>query len=141
LKSATEFKKKFAPLIAKTDKKALIRWAIACAKRVLPYFERERPKDKRPRKALEVAKAWLKGGYEKVPFKEVRSASLEAHAAARSVPEGPARYAARACGQAVATCHVKTHAMGPVYYIGKFKGEKELEWQLKSLKELIKNTV
>lgn len=119
-----KLKEKLSKLVAKTDKNVLIRWACECAKRVLPYFEKEFPKDKRPHKALETAKKWLKGGYGKVPFKEIRKASLDAHAAARAAPENsPAKFAARACGQAVATCHVKTHALGPVYYIGKFKPE------------------
>ena len=129
MKKAIDFKKQFSKLVAKTDKKVLIRWAVACARRVLPVFEKEFPKDKRPRVALETAKAWLKGGYAKVPFKEIRKASLDAHAAARSVPDGPARYAARACGQAVATCHAKRHAPGALYYAVKIKGAKEWENQ------------
>ena len=135
--SETDVKKKIAKLVAKTDKEVLIRWAVDCAKRVLPYFEKEFPKDKRPRKALETARAWLKGGYEKVPFKEIRKASLDAHAAARAAPENsPARYAARACGQAVAICHAKGHALGPLYYAMKIKGEKEEERQYKQLVEI-----
>ncbi|MDO8646944.1 MAG: hypothetical protein Q7R70_00825 [Candidatus Diapherotrites archaeon] len=132
---ATDFKKKFTSLVTKTDKEVLIRWVVVCARRVLPYFEKKYHKDKRPRVALETAKKWLKGGYAKVPFKEIRKASLDAHAAARAAPENSqARFAARACGQAVATVHVKTHALGPVYYIGKFK-PKEIEWQMKLLEK------
>lgn len=117
----------------------MIRWACECAKRVLPVFEKEFPKDKRPRTALETAKKWLKGGYAKVPFKEIRKASLDAHAAARSAPENsPARFAARVAGQAVATCHVKTHAMGPVYYSAKIKGEKEWEKGFEGLNKFLK---
>jgi len=51
---------------------------------------------------------------------DVRSASLNAHAAARSAPEGSAaRFAARACGQAVATAHVPTHSLAAAWYAAK----------------------
>ena len=76
MNKAEKLKEKLSKLVAKTDKAVLIRWTVACAKRVLPYFEKEFPKDKRPRKALETAKKWLKGGYAKVLFKEIRKASL-----------------------------------------------------------------
>jgi soluble lytic murein transglycosylase-like protein len=47
----------------------------------------------------------------------IRRATLDAHAAAREVGEdNPARSAARAAGQAVATAHVRTHALGAALY-------------------------
>lgn len=47
----------------------------------------------------------------------IRKASLDAHAAARDVgADTPARSAARAAGQAVATAHVPTHAIGVAIY-------------------------
>ena len=47
----------------------------------------------------------------------IRGASLASHAAAREVGEdNPARSAARAAGQAVATAHVATHSLGAALY-------------------------
>lgn len=47
----------------------------------------------------------------------IRKASLDSHAAAREVGEdNPARSAARAAGQAVATAHAPTHALGAANY-------------------------
>lgn len=47
----------------------------------------------------------------------IRKASLDSHAAAREVGEdNAARSAARAAGQAVATAHVPTHAIGAAIY-------------------------
>ena len=47
----------------------------------------------------------------------IRKASLDAHSAAREVGEdSPARSAARAAGQAVATAHVPRHAYGSAIY-------------------------
>jgi len=37
----------------KKDQKMLALWAADCAERVLPLFEKEYPKDPRPRKAIE----------------------------------------------------------------------------------------
>jgi len=48
---------------------------------------------------------------------DIRTASLSAHAAARDTgEEDAARSAARSAGQAVATAHVPTHAIGASHY-------------------------
>ena len=101
--------------IGKTDKKTLAVWAIECAKRVLPYFEEEFPEDPRPRNALKALQAWIKTG--EFHMAVIRKASLDAHAAAREVGEdNPARSAARAAGQAIATAHVPGHSLGAAQY-------------------------
>jgi len=102
-------------LVKKTDKKILAVWAIDCAERVLPYFEKKYPKDKRPRKAIEILKDWIRTGEFKM--RVIRKASLDSHASAREVGEdNAARSAARAAGQAVATAHVPTHSIGAAIY-------------------------
>ncbi|MEW6035612.1 MAG: putative immunity protein [Candidatus Micrarchaeota archaeon] len=93
-------------------------FALIAAKeagRVLHLFEKERPKDCRPRKAVEAISAWAQGKRE-LGMKEVRTLSLDSHAAAREAKSDAARFAARAAGQAVASWHVPTHAMAvPMY--------------------------
>ena len=102
-------------LVSKTDQVTLARWALACADRVMPYFEQRYPQDRRPNHALETLKTWIDTRVFKMAV--IRRASLEAHAAARDVGEdSPARSAARAAGQAVATAHVPRHAYGPAIY-------------------------
>jgi hypothetical protein len=86
--------------------------------RVLPMFEKERPKDKRPRNAVEAIEAWSQGR-RKLGMKEVRQLSLAAHAAARDVKSEAARSVAHAAGQAVGTWHVPTHALGAFEYAGR----------------------
>lgn len=88
------------------------------AQRVLHIFEKENPKDNRPRKAIEVIRAWSKGK-RKLGMKEVRKLALDSHAAARKCKSPAARFAARAAGHAVATWHVPTHAMAVPYYVCK----------------------
>ncbi|MGE5141435.1 MAG: putative immunity protein [Rudaea sp.] len=98
------------------DHKALALWAADCAEHVLPYFEAEYPQDTRPREAIRVLREWVKTGKFSMPV--IRGASLAAHAAARQVKgtDGAACFAARAAGQAVATAHVPTHALGAALY-------------------------
>ena len=102
-------------LVQTTDQKTLAVWAIDCAERVLPYFEQQFPDDQRPRYAIEMLQAWIETGVFKMAV--IRKASLDAHAAARDVgADTPARSAARAAGQAVATAHMPRHAYGPAIY-------------------------
>lgn len=90
------------------------------AERVLPYFEREHPKDPRPREAIAALRAWAQGKRE-LGMAQVRKLSLDAHAAARAAKSNTARFAARAAGQAVATWHVPRHALGAEYYAAKLQ--------------------
>ena len=136
-------------LVKKTDKKILAVWAIDCAERVLPYFEKKYPKDKRPRKAIEILKDWIRTGEFKM--RVIRKASLDSHASAREVGEdNAARSAARAAGQAVATAHVTTHSIGAAIYAlqaihraskpsdADSAVAKERDWQYEHLLELNK---
>ena len=102
-------------LVSNTEHKILAVWAIDCTERVLPYFEEQNPEDHRPQQALEALQAWINTGVFKMAV--IRRASLASHAAAREVGEdNPARSAARAAGQAVATAHVPMHAIGAANY-------------------------
>ena len=102
-------------LVRGTDKKTLAAWAIDCAERVLPFFEEKFPDDPRPRNALETLQEWITTGI--FHMADIRKASLSSHAAAREVgDDNPARSAARAAGQAVATAHVPTHSLGAAIY-------------------------
>jgi len=92
---------------AKKDHKSIVLWAADCAEQVLPYFEKEYPKDKRPRKAIEAGRAWARG---EITVSEARAAALAAHAAARNSKNAAARAAARSAGHAAAAAHVASHA-------------------------------
>jgi len=114
--SLAEQKEYFIDIVGKTDQKTLAVWAIDCAERVLPYFEEKYPHDPRPHQALETLQKWIDTGVFKMSV--IRGASLASHAAARETNEdNPARSAARAAGQAVATAHVPTHAIGAAIYV------------------------
>jgi hypothetical protein len=88
------------------------------AEKVLPFFEKVHPKDKRPRLAIEAIRAWGQGKIE-LGMASVRKFSLDAHAAARAAKTDAARLAARAAGQAVATWHVPNHGLAVPWYTKK----------------------
>jgi hypothetical protein len=113
--SLTRKDEEMVELVSKTDHQTLAIWALDCAERVMPYFEEKYPQDHRPRQALETLQTWIDTGVFQMAV--IRKASLDAHAAAREVgEESPARSAARAAGQAVATAHVPRHAYGSALY-------------------------
>ena len=139
-----------AELVSKADHKTLAVWAIDCVERVMPYFEEKYPEDHRPRNAIEVLKTWIHTGVFKMA--DIRTASLASHAAAREVGEdNAARSVARAAGQAVATAHIPTHAIGAanyalqaIYRAANSSGAdaaiaKEREWQYQHLLNLGNN--
>ena len=45
----------------KQDQRLLALWAADCAEHVLPFFEEKHPQDDRPRKAIEAARARVRG--------------------------------------------------------------------------------
>jgi hypothetical protein len=130
------------------DKRVLAVWAVDCAERVLPLFEVKYPCDRRPRIALETLKEWIDTGVFRMSV--IRKASLDAHAAAKDVEEDYAKYAAHAAGQAVATLHVPTHALGSSVYairaVAAYTGNvsdglvKERSWQLQRLRDITDQT-
>lgn len=136
---------------SKEDQKLMAVWSLDCAERVLPLFESVSPADDRPRKALDVGREWVKTGIFKMAV--IRTASLNAHAAAKGVKENDAAcFAARAAGQAVATAHVPQHAYGGSFYAlkaiaaanpqgAKVKVEDELAWQTNGLPEHLRSEI
>ena len=138
------FSEKINHQIFQSDKKILALWAIDCCHRVLPFFEQIYPNDTRPRDALETLKEWL--DTETFKMSVIRKASLDAHAAAKEVKEDYAKYIAHAAGQAVATAHVPTHALGCSVYciraVAAYTGNltdgtiNEKNWQLQYLQKI-----
>src|SRR5512133_3108283 len=108
------FSEKIDHQIFRPDQNVLARWAADCAEHVLPFFEENHPGDDRPRKAIEACRRWVADGVFRMA--DIRRASLDAHAAARDAEGEDAKAAAHAAGQAVATAHVPTHALGSALY-------------------------
>jgi hypothetical protein len=131
------------------DHRLLATWAADCAEHVLHHFERERPADDRPRRAIDLGRAWARG---EITWAEARTAAGHANAAARDL-RGAARHAAYAAGQAAAVGHVAAHELGAAAYAiraaraaapgdeGEAAGRVEREWQRARLPEGIRALV
>ena len=138
LNSESELKKKIAEITKGMEKQALVIWASDCAEHVLSFFEEKFPNDDRPRKAIEVARAWVNG---EMSVGEARSAAFAAHAAARDARDAGEDLAcevARATGHAAATAHVAGHAVAAANYAAK-DDSNERVWQYEKLKSLADN--
>lgn len=120
-----------------SDHHLLAVWAADCAQHVLHLFEEVQPDDDRPRRAIELARAWARG---EIPMRQAHKAAFAANAAAREV-SGAAKQAALAAGQAVAVAHVAAHELGAAAYAiraareaaldgqAEEAGRRECEWQ------------
>src|ERR671933_1078247 len=132
-----------------SDHRLLALWAASCAEHVLDLFESARPEDRRPREAIEHARAWVRG---EVKMTQARTAAGRAMAAARDL-RGAARHAAYAAGQAAVVAHVAAHELGAAAYAIKAvraaapaneaqdAGRLECHWQRDRLPEAIHELV
>ena len=132
-----------------SDHRLLAGWAADCAEHVLRLFEAARPADARPRQAIELARAWVRG---EITMTQARTAAGAANAAARDL-SGAARHAAHAAGQAVAVAHVAAHELGAAAYAikavrsaapagdGELAGRQECQWQREQLPAAIRDLV
>ncbi len=124
-------------------------WAADCAQHVLPHFEQARPEDDRPRRAIDLARAWARG---EVSMTEARTAAGHANAAARDLTGAP-RNVAYAAAQAAAVAHVAAHELGAAAYAIRAVraaasdaaaaegGHIECRWQREQLPEAIRALV
>lgn len=86
-------------------------WAAICVEHVLPLFEEAMPGDDRPRRAIELNRAWVRG---EITMRQALTAS-DSRSAARDA-SGAAKYVAYAAAQAVAVAHVAAHELGAAAY-------------------------
>jgi hypothetical protein len=118
--------------LSEDDRRELVGWTIACAERLLPLFQAERPDDDRPHQALAAAEAFLRG---ELDIDAVREKAFACHEAARQAQDPSAVAAARVCGQAVAVAHLAGHSRQvPRHTARAFPGDRsrrdeELAWQ------------
>ena len=94
------------------DHHLLAIWAADCAQHVLHLFEQARPADDRPRRAIDLGRAWARG---EITWWDARAAGGHANAAARDLA-GATRLAACAAGQAGCVGHVAAHELGAAAY-------------------------
>lgn len=132
-----------------SDHHLLAIWAADCAQHVLHLFEEVQPNDDRPRRAIELVRAWTRG---EITMTQSRAAGGHAMAAARNL-SGAARHVAYAAGQAAVVAHVAAHELGAAAYAIKAAsaaahdgqaeeaGCLECEWQRAQLPHQIRDLV
>src|SRR5947209_316242 len=132
-----------------SDHQLLALWAASCAEHVLHLFESTRPEDPRPRRAIELGRAWARG---EVNMTAARTSAGHANGAARDLVGAP-RHAAYAAGQAAAVAHVAAHELGAAAYAikaaraaapdgdGDRAARLECLWQRDQLPETIRDLV
>lgn len=100
-------------LIENESHRTLVAWAFLCVNRPLEILKEHYPKEERPDKAVELCKLWAEG---KVKMPIAKKALLEAHAVAKEIQSPEDIALCHGVGQACATVHVKSHAIGlPIY--------------------------
>lgn len=131
------------------DHRLLAVWAADCAQHVLHFFEQVQPDNDRPRRAIEQARAWVRG---EITMTQSRAAGGHAMGAARAL-SGAAREAAYAAGQAAAVAHVAAHELGAAAYAIRAAraaaleeerieaGRRECQWQRAQLPDEIRELV
>jgi hypothetical protein len=130
------------------DHRRLATWAADCAGHVLPLFEQIRSNDDRPRRAIDLARAWAR---EEIPWSVARTGAGHANAAARDL-QGAPRFAAYAAAQAAAVGHVAAHELGAAAYAiravsaaaqddADVAGRAECQWQRDQLPDAIRDLV
>jgi Imm-5 like putative immunity protein len=75
-------------ILTDSDHQLLALWAASCAEHVLDLFESPQPEDPRPRQAIELARAWVRG---EVTLTQARTAAGHALDAAESCGGSTAR--------------------------------------------------
>ncbi|MBX3062379.1 MAG: hypothetical protein KF726_05355 [Anaerolineae bacterium] len=135
--------------LSDSDHHLLALWAATCAEHVLPLFEAVQPSDPRPRRAIELARAWVRG---EIGMLQSREGAGMANGAARDLIGAP-RFAAYAAAQAAAVAHVAAHELGAAAYaikavyaaVPKAEAENaariECQWQRDQLPEAIRELV
>lgn len=123
--------------LSEADRRLVATWAADCVERVLGLFEAEAPDDDRPRALIARTRAFARG--ELNTAEEIRR-RFTGGVGAGEVKSPAAIAVARAAGQAVAICHMGTHALSAAACAVKATGlanpdrpefiESEIRWQL-----------
>jgi hypothetical protein len=122
------------------DRRVVAAWAADCAERVLPIYEADVADDRRPRDAIERARAFSHG--ELSAAAEIRRRFV-AGRAAQSASSPAAMASARSAAQAAGVAHMGAHGLGAAAYAAKAVGlanpedadavAKEIRWQLEHM--------
>lgn len=99
--------------IRRQKHRTLVLWAFRCVERPLAILRAHHPEEERPQQAVALCRLWAAGDV-KMPV--AKRALLQAHQVAKELSSPEDTALCHTVGQACATVHVETHAIGlPVY--------------------------
>lgn len=127
--------------LSDSERRALARWALACAERVVPLFDADAVAHERIHDAIARTRAYSEG--EGSAAQEISKRLVAGRAAnAATTPSGAA--AARSVAQAAAVAHMGAHALGAAAYAVKAvslarvdqpeRVDDEIRWQVANLR-------
>lgn len=115
--------------------RTLVLWAFTCVREPVRLLKERYPNDTRPQTAVAMCEDWASG---KVKMAVGKKALLEAHAMAKELTNLTDIALCHAVGQACATVHVETHAIGlPIYELTALVREHGIENAQPFVKERI----
>lgn len=128
--------------LSDSDRRAVARWALACAERVLPLFDADAAAQDEIRDAVVRTRAYSAGASNAA---DEISKRLVAVKAANTATTSAGAAAARAVAQAAAVAHMGAHALGAAAYAAKAvslanreqpeRVQEEIRWQVAHLRE------
>lgn len=99
--------------IRRQKHRTLVLWAFRCVESPLALLRAHHPEEERPQQAVALCRLWAAG---EVKMPVAKRALLQAHQVAKELSSPEDTALCHAVGQACATVHVETHAVGlPVY--------------------------
>ena len=99
--------------ICQQKHRTLVLWAFDCVSVPLQWLAQTYPNEQRPGQAVALCRQWARG---EIKMPAAKRALLQAHAAAKAIEDPVAIALFHAVGQACATVHVETHALGLPFY-------------------------
>lgn len=93
--------------------RTLVIWAFACVEKPLRRLQERYPQETRPERAVALCREWAQG---KCKMPQAKQALLAVHAMAKELSDPVDIALCHAIGQACATVHVETHAIGLALY-------------------------
>ena len=100
-------------LIMVQNRRTIVMWSLEQAEKCVVALKEKYPEEKRPENALIICRKWAEG---EVKMPEAKRAILAVHSAAKSMENDTDIALCHAIGQACSSVHVKTHALGLVFY-------------------------
>lgn len=118
----------------------LCEFAVDCAERVLPHFEKKYPDDKRCRRCIEQTRAYLRGEIDVGELRKARAGVADAYAANGYASDAAyaAYTAAAAADVALYAAYAAAYAAADAAYAATDASATEKKWQAEHLEELLR---